>query len=163
MCVEASFLFLKFYQSEEYLEKSYGQSNFYGQEKTLLFSLLLLPSTYFFPFVCFYLQSSLVTEKVTRSCACSLHWAYFCAYKYSYDVREINTKERDAVFQIFPTRVMHLEMWVKTSNSWISSPFYDLKEWIRITPAYIPVFPHWSAPCQDDIGYDIIRLKKVSV
>lgn len=79
------------------------------------------------------------------------------------DVREINTKEWDTVFQIFPTRVMHLEKWVKTSNSWISSLFFDLKEWIRISLAYTLFFSYWNTPCQNGIDYDIIWLKKASV
>lgn len=144
-CVEALFLFLKCYQNQEYLEKSYRLWNFWGQKMTL-FSLLLLLSTYFSSFVCFYLQSSLMKRSqqvVLVDCIelIFMHTSSLC------DVREINTKEWDAVFQIFPTRVMHLEMWVETSNSWISSLFYDLKEWIRISPADTPVFPYWNAPC----------------
>lgn len=70
------------------------------------------------------------------------------------DVGEINTKEQDTLFQIFPTRVMHLEMWVNTSNSWISSLFYDLKEWIKISP---PDTPFFSILEHSMLGWDRLR------
>lgn len=156
-----SYLFLKFHQGRQYLEKTFGLWSFLGHEKTFLFSVFTT-SIYlrlFFPFVCFYLQSRPVTEEVEVvliNCIelIFVHTSTFC------DVRGINVKAWDDRFQMLLTRIMSLGMWVRRHRTAAFSPFYGLKEQIRISTADPPVFPYWKGPWRDKIDYDIIWLNK---
>ena len=166
MCVSKGFyLFFKFHQSREYLEKTFGLWPFFWREKTDLFSLSTssIHLRLFFPFVSFYFLSRPVTEKVEVVLVNHME-LIFVSTSASCDVRGVNVKAwDDDRFQMLPTRIMCLGVWVRrhgTAALFFFSPFYGLKEQIMISLADPPVFLYWKVPCWDKIDYDIVWLNK---
>lgn len=104
--------------------------------------------------VCVLLPLEQTCDRKCRNCANKLHWAYFCVCRCFLG---INAKAWDYErFQMLPTRVMCLGMWVRRHlNSCFFPPFYGLQEQIRIFLTDPPIFSilESAVPGQDRLWH----------